>query len=220
MLKKILLYFLGTLMFILWTGQPGQCQSTPEMPKKKKTCGDLWPVWKDKKCGYIDNTGRLIIPFKFDSAGPFSEGLAAAGIKEKTGYIDTTGKFVIPPRFILGAPFSSGMALVVIRRFEKDHLQMNKLGYINRLGKLVIQPKEAWDSKSLHISYQELFFSEELVSLEQNGKVGFIDKAGKQVIPPRYQNAGPFSEGLAAVMIKGKYGYIDRSGKMVIPPPV
>ena len=95
---------------------------------------------------------------------------------------------------------------------------MHKLGYINRSGKLVIQRKEAWDSKSLHIAYKELFFSEGLVSVEQNGKVGFIDKTGRQVIPPRYDNAQPFSEGLAAVMMKGKYGYIDRSGKMVIPP--
>ena len=77
MLKKNLLYLLGALMFILWAGQPVQSQSTPEIPLKKKTCGDLWPVEKDKKWGYIDKTGRLIIPFKFDGAGDFSEGLAA-----------------------------------------------------------------------------------------------------------------------------------------------
>jgi hypothetical protein len=218
MLRKALLYLLGALMFILWAGQPGQSQSTPEIPLKKKTCGDLWPVYKDKKWGYIDNTGRLIIPYKFDGAAKFSEGLACVWIKEKSGYIDATGKFVISPPSLSGFPFSNGMALVVISEFEKDHLHMYKLGYINRSGKLVIQRKEAWDSKSLHIIYKELFFSEGLVSVEQNGKVGFIDKAGKQVIPPRYDNVQPFSEGLAAVRIKGKYGYIDRSGKMVIPP--
>ena len=68
------------------------------------------------------------------------------------------------------------------------------------------------------MSYKELFFSEGLVCVEQNDKFGYMDKAGKQVIPPRYDDAQPFSEGLAAVMIEGKYGYIDRSGKMVIPP--
>ena len=48
--------------------------------------------------------------------------------------------------------------------------------------------------------------------------MGFMDKAGKLVIPPRYNDVQPFSEGLAAVMLEDKYGYIDRSGKMVIPP--
>jgi hypothetical protein len=218
MLRKALLYLLGALMFFLWAGQPGQSQSTPEIPKKKRTCGELWPVYKDKKGGYIDKTGRLIIPFKFDGADDFSEGLAAVRIDGKSGYIDETGKFVISPPSLSGFPFSSGMALVVIREFEKDHLHMHKLGYINRSGKLVFQRKEAWDSKSLHIAHKELFFSEGLVSVEQNGKKGYVDKAGRQVISPRYNNAQPFSESLAAVMIKGQYGYIDRSGKMVIPP--
>jgi hypothetical protein len=218
MLRKALLYVLGALMFFLWAGQPGQSQSTPEIPLKKKTCGGLWPVYKDKKCGYIDKTGRLIIPFKFDGADEFSEGLAAVRIDGKSGYIDETGNFVISPPSLSGFPFSDGMALVVIREFEKDHLHMHKLGYINRSGKLVFQRKEAWDSKSLHIIYKELFFSEGLVSVEQNGKMGYVDKAGRQVISPRYNNAQPFSESLAAVMIKGQYGYIDRSGKMVIPP--
>ena len=204
MLKRHLLYVLGALMFILWAGQPVQTQSTPEIPLKTKTCGDLWPVKQGNKWGYIDKTGRLIIPFKFDAADDFSEGLAAVEIKEKTGYIDKTGKFVIPPRFLSGFPFSSGMALVVIRRFEKDKLHMNQLGYIDRSGKLVIQRQEALDSKSLHVTYQELFFSEGLVRVEQNDKVGFIDKAGRQVIPPRYDDAQPFSEGLAAVKIAGQ----------------
>src|SRR3989339_1281909 len=131
MLKKTLLYLLGTLVFVLWAGQSGQSQSTPEIPLKQRTCGDLWPVYKDKKWGYIDKTGRIIIPFKFDGAGNFSEGLAAVYIKNKRGFIDKTGKLVIQPQNYWGFPFSSGMALVVLRDFKEGHLHMHKLGYIN-----------------------------------------------------------------------------------------
>jgi hypothetical protein len=65
--------------------------------------------------------------------------------------------------------------------------------------------------------YKGLAFSEGLACV-QHDKLGFIDKAGQQVIPPRYNDVQPYSEGLAAVKLEDKYGYIDRSGKMVIPP--
>src|SRR5208337_2787623 len=203
---------------LLASGQQVQAKSAADNSTNGKTCPELWPVNQGEKWGYIDKTGRLIIPFKFDWADDFSEGLAAVKIIEKAGYIDKTGKFVIPPRFFFGGPFSSGMALVVFRRFEKDKFLMNKLGYIDRSGKLVIQSKEALDSRSLHVLYKDLFFSEGLACMDQNNKFGFIDKAGKQVIPPQYEDVRPYSEGLAAVVIKDKYGYIDKSGKMVIPP--
>jgi hypothetical protein len=218
MLKKNLLYLLGGLMFILWAGQPVQSQSTPEIPLKKRTCGDLWPVMQDNKWGYIDKTGRLIIPFKFDGAGIFSAGLAAVDIKEKTGYIDKTGKFVIQPRFISGFSFSEGLAVVLIRRIgQEGKTSFYKYGYIDRSGRVVIQPPQ--DPASLKwfaMASKGLAFSEGLAYVE-HGKLGFIDKAGRLIISPTYNDAQPFSEGLAVVMLEDKYGYIDRSGKMVIP---
>ena len=47
-----------------------------------------------------------------------------------------------------------------------------------------------------------------------NGKSGFIDETGKEVIPANYDNAGVFSEGLAGVTI-GK----GNTGKMGFPLP-
>lgn len=51
-----------------------------------------------------------------------------------------------------------------------------------------------------------------------NQKIGYVDIAGKEIIPLQYEDAMmDFSEGLAAVLQNGKFGYIDVSGKMVIP---
>jgi hypothetical protein len=218
MLPRNLLNLLGVLMVILWANQPAQPQSTPEIPLKKQTCGDLWPVQQDKKWGYIDKTGKLIIPFKFDHAGDFSEGLAAVKLAGKYGYIDQTGKVVIPPRFDGGRPFSEGLAVVVICHFDrKGEILRYRYGYIDKSGTMVIQPRGVESLKWLSMFFRGLAFSEGRACMKQ-GKLGFIDKTGKMVIPARYNDVQPFSEGLAAVKVKGKYGYINRSGKIVIPP--
>jgi hypothetical protein len=49
-----------------------------------------------------------------------------------------------------------------------------------------------------------------------NGKWGFIDKTGNQVIPCAYDDAWDFSNGLAPVELNGKCGVIDNAGKMVV----
>ena len=60
-------------------------------------------------------------------------------------------------------------------------------------------------------------YSEGLASVEINGKCGFIDKSGTEVIPCKYDNAVPFNEGLASVELNGKFGFVDKSGTLVIP---
>lgn len=218
MLKKSLHCVLVSLLVFL-AGQV-QARVPGGSSVNAKNCPELWPVQQGKKWGYIDRTGQVVIPCKFDSADQFSEGLAAVEIKEKIGYIDKTGKLVVPPRFDSGYPFSGGLALVVLRYFETGVIHMARLGYVDRVGKLVIRLKEPLDSKSLRILYQDgdLNCTEGMVRVEQHVKVGFWDKTGQQVIPPRYEEADLFSEGLAAVKTGDKYGYIDRSGKLVIPP--
>jgi hypothetical protein len=61
-------------------------------------------------------------------------------------------------------------------------------------------------------------FSEGLAPVQVGGKFGFIDKTGKMVIPPKYDDAFSFSEGLALVKIGDKFRYIDKTGKFVWEP--
>jgi len=57
-----------------------------------------------------------------------------------------------------------------------------------------------------------------LFPIEQDGKWGFIDKTGRIVIKPQFDEAVDFSEGLARVKIGDKWGFIDEMGKIVIEP--
>jgi len=53
---------------------------------------------------------------------------------------------------------------------------------------------------------------------EEETKWGFIDKAGKFVINPQFDEAMSFNDGLARVKLGRKIGYIDATGKYVWNP--
>jgi hypothetical protein len=51
-----------------------------------------------------------------------------------------------------------------------------------------------------------------LASVKLNGKYGFIDKTGQEIIPLKYDEAWSFHEGLGGVKLDGKSGYVDKRG--------
>lgn len=53
-------------------------------------------IGKGGKIGYIDDTGKIVIPPKFDAAMPFCDGTAEVELKGKTFKIDKTGAVVKP----------------------------------------------------------------------------------------------------------------------------
>ena len=57
-----------------------------------------------------------------------------------------------------------------------------------------------------------------LFPVRVNGKAGFIDKTGKPVIKPQFDDTYGFHEGLAQVKIGDKWGYIDKTGRYVWKP--
>lgn len=48
------------------------------------------------------------------------------------------------------------------------------------------------------------------------GKYGYIDQTGKEVISCQFSYADDFEDGLAMISENGECGFIDRSGKIVI----
>ena len=60
-------------------------------------------------------------------------------------------------------------------------------------------------------------FREGLVAVEKDGKMGYINKNGTEVIPLQYERAYNFNKGLAPVKKSGRYGYINKRGQVVIP---
>jgi hypothetical protein len=181
---------------------------------------DLAPAKVDKKFGYIDKTGKIVVNPQFDEANNFTDGLAGVRIDGKWGYIDKTGKTVINPQFDEARGFIDGLAPVKIDKYY---------GFIDKTGKIVINPQfdnvNFLDNGSIGLNSgikkgiaASNPFKEGLASVKIDGKYGFIDKTGKIVINPQFNEAQGFHEGLAAVRIGEQWGFIDKNSKIIITP--
>ena len=109
----------------------------------------------DKRYFFIDRNGNRISDKTYDDLDSFSEGLARFTVGDKFGFIDKNEKIVIKPKFSLGSfmslfgagGFSSGMHIVEFGIADpKNLLSSGKLGYIDKTGNVVINPK--FDSAS------------------------------------------------------------------------
>jgi hypothetical protein len=163
--------------------------------------------------GFINKTGKIMIPPQFIFADHYSDGLARVNVGSSGwGYIDKKGSIVIEPTFFaatvdnLPQKFSEGLAAVKVD---------GKWGYIDKKGKMVIVPqfipKDEFEKDVGH-------FKEGLARefQETSSNYGYIDRTGRVIIDFQFKYANDFSEGLAAVKVGEKWGYIDRTGKVVI----
>jgi len=53
-------------------------------------------VKADRKWGYINKVGTMVVPARYEEAHRYSEGLAAVKVEHKWGFIDQTGKKELP----------------------------------------------------------------------------------------------------------------------------
>ncbi len=61
-------------------------------------------------------------------------------------------------------------------------------------------------------------FSEGLAKVQVGEKWGYVDRSGRMIIKPQFQEVSYFAENLASIKLDDKWGYIDRTGKIVIAP--
>lgn len=195
------------------------------------------------KCGFIDESGKEVIPLQFDEVGVEQWEQYATYISVcqngKWGLIDQSGNIVIAPAFDKIRNYI----------FEDETLvwaaKDGKYGYIDITGKTVVPfeyrnlqngffddlpvyarkgSKYGFIDRNNRVVVPFKYSSTsgfglvtELAPVSINGKYGYIDKAGREVIPLQYDFASDFCSGLAAVVKNGKVGFVDQSGNLVIP---
>ncbi len=72
---------------------------------------------KKFKYGFVNKTGKEIVPLIYDAVGNFSDGLAWVRIDDKYGYVDTTGTLVTPIKFDIVNNFKNGTASIKLDGF-------------------------------------------------------------------------------------------------------
>ena len=197
------------------------------------------------KWGYVDHFGKIKIPFEYDEAKPFCNGGAwvrkvknengvilnywviidgkgrekserypvtngqtIGDFDKKTGlcwvlkngkygFINSSGKVKIDFVFDRASNFSEGLACV---KFGDVYY------YINKYGKK--KSYEYKEIRSLNNGYGALKAS--------NGKWGFVNSNGKEVITCYYDKVGDFIDGYAFVVLGDAIGIIDQNGKYVL----
>ena len=140
--------------------------------------------------GFVDKTGKIVIPCQWDYAEDFHNGFAIVGMDDmhpyrdhgdfKTYYkcvIDPNGRVITEKSYMQIYPFSNGLAMVSSNYDE--FMESDMLG----------DPKQV--------------------------KFGYINTLGKMVIPEIYEKAGNFGNGLAAVKYEGHWRIIDTTGKCI-----
>ena len=82
--------------------------------------------------GFINEAGHPIVPFIYEDATPFSEGVAAVQKDSQWIFIDRSGQKLFPQSFKNVNSFSSGLAAVTAND--------STYGYIDKSGNWVIEP--------------------------------------------------------------------------------
>ena len=168
----------------------------------------LVPVKKDGKWGYMDLKGKWIIAAVYEYAPRFEKGFAVPKLNGKYGCINKQGKVTIPFDYDFAYPTLTKTPLVKLQKKGENYTSIIGMG--NPLTGKILAP----------VKYETIYdFYDGMAQIKLNGKYGFIDSTGKEIVPPIYTYTPIyFSEGLAYVQQDKKYGFVDRTGKIIVPP--
>lgn len=203
------------------------------------SCGRVL-VAKNGLYGFSDLHGNLVIPPTFPQANDFTENRAAVMVVidsffYQCTYIDTLGNTLFQPVYEAAFPFSSGYA--PIKQYER-------WGLIDTLGREALPtvheqitlPEQgilfAGDEYGMALfkctpsgvkrMTAPVYFpvtspADNRVGVTRNGKQGFLDLDGHEVIPCIYDEIGAFHLGRTLVRNEDSYGIIDTLGNIVLP---
>ncbi|GKU77158.1 hypothetical protein L3i20_v215550 [Paenibacillus sp. L3-i20] len=151
----------------------------------------LWSVDHNNRWGFLDKVGNEIIPPTYSSPGTMPSDLES----ENDG-------------------FSEGIAVVELR----ERYGPFTWAFIDRKGNILTElsayqiRRDNWISR--FVEGRVAFCTGQ----PNDMKCGYLDKKGKEIVAPKYDDVVDFSEGLAAVKLNEKWGFVNRKGEEIVKP--
>lgn len=130
---------------------------------------------KDSLFGYIDTTGKILIPFKYKEIRDYNKGQAIVSNGNKLGVIDTSGNTIIEFEYDR-----------IFLKNNQYYLTKNKLhGISDMSGSVIFQCKYS----SLWETSDNYFY------VVKDGKAGYVDSLENTILPFYYQTlSGQFND--------------------------
>lgn len=150
----------------------------------------------EDRSGYVDASGEVAIPLRFDRAHPFAGGVARVTIGSEERFVRRDGTDLVDRGFQWTSDFSDGVGLgwdgATWFAYDAE-------------GTLLFETKA-----------ETIFqFHGGLAPLKRDGLWGFVDRTGSFAILPRFEEARMFSGERAIVKLGGELRFIDRAGNLV-----
>lgn len=193
---------------------------------------DLGLAIKDKKYGFINKNGDVIIPLIYDDAFPFYNGYTSVKSNDKWNYINEKGETIFSDSLIFSyRPIINNLAVFMIADNEVEsrkrmHSEDRKgsqtfVEYLNQIEKK--QLKEGLINTNGKIIVEPLFdeisgyFIDGFMRVRNNGKAGIINQKGEIVIPLEYDNVLDNKNNQFTAQRDNKWGIIDTENNIIIP---
>ncbi|MCS7004551.1 MAG: WG repeat-containing protein [Cytophagales bacterium] len=170
-----------------------------EIVKKEDDVGHFGVIRHSGNRGYINTADEEVIPFQYEEALPFSEGLALVRKNNKFMYLSKEG-LIVSNQYDWGESVVGGIAKVK---------RENKFGLINNKGKEIL-PAEYDLISDFHEGFAFVCKGCQKIDFEK-GNYGVISLSGKLVIPAVYKKIKNFSHELFKVYTHDKkQGFINK----------
>lgn len=144
-----------------------------------------------KKTYYYDMFGNFVVSENFDEINPIGKEYLVISEKGKKGVINNKGKLLLKPRYDAVANYSNGYI---------SFLDGKKFGLVN--SELGVKVAAEYDRNIVPYNTQ-------LLVAEKDGKLGFVEGAGKEISDFEFEEVRFWQDSVALVKVNYLWRYYD-----------